>query len=315
MADAHREYLAGVLERIFGSFLAHDPHNPQLFWGDAADRLIAAEASGPGPRGEASEDELDAAIADAKRAAGLDPDRQYFPGEWIEHLPARFASSFWTRQVQRALASKLDDASDDVGPEGTWPADHRQFAARWNRWTPEQRDEFVTAAYTAQAIATNCRIRDHAGQIAHTFEHAQDIRLAALEVKALIDAPEGVGPVATPATIRAATIDLLRACGVWADAPADTDERARRQQVRAGSFPEISWWLNAVENVFADDVRTYLPIGDIESAIAKWLHEPTWQDLQDRTYGALQVLRNSGKVELAHARGYRWIGGEPDADA
>lgn len=40
-AALDRDEIARVLEREFGGFLAHDPHNPGRFWGNAADAVIA----------------------------------------------------------------------------------------------------------------------------------------------------------------------------------------------------------------------------------------------------------------------------------
>ena len=37
-----REAMAALLEREFGSFLAHEPHAPETFWGQRADAVLAA---------------------------------------------------------------------------------------------------------------------------------------------------------------------------------------------------------------------------------------------------------------------------------
>ena len=37
-----RETLVKSLEREFGSYLDHPPHNPERFWGQAADAVLSA---------------------------------------------------------------------------------------------------------------------------------------------------------------------------------------------------------------------------------------------------------------------------------
>lgn len=49
---------------------------------------------------------LDAAVRDAKTAAGLNPDSAYPPNQFIEHLPNEWHAPFWTRQIDRWIAGQ-----------------------------------------------------------------------------------------------------------------------------------------------------------------------------------------------------------------
>jgi len=45
-------------------------------------------------------DSLDAAVAQAKIAAGLNPDEKHQPRLWLGHLPNRWRREFWARQLE-----------------------------------------------------------------------------------------------------------------------------------------------------------------------------------------------------------------------
>ena len=44
MAGIDRAEVRRVLENEFWPFLAHDPHDPELFWGQAVDAVMRAAA-------------------------------------------------------------------------------------------------------------------------------------------------------------------------------------------------------------------------------------------------------------------------------
>lgn len=59
---------------------------------------------------------IDAAVAEAKVAAGLDPAKKYPPMEWVGHLDEQLSRAFWRRQTRRILDEMIADASSDDGP-------------------------------------------------------------------------------------------------------------------------------------------------------------------------------------------------------
>lgn len=57
------------------------------------------------------------------------------------------------------------DAATTPGPENTYPADAGEFAARWNEWTTEQREDWVQAVVRGSEERSACFMRNHEGQI------------------------------------------------------------------------------------------------------------------------------------------------------
>lgn len=211
------------------------------------------------------------------------------------------------------------DGATQVPDPGTMTSSPGEFAARWNAASEVERDQMWSGMRMAFDDAYRCLAQRHADypvQIAameqSIAERSAKIQPAALELKNLLDLHgRGETSLATEATIRASARDLLVALGVvqpdaWAiDAVARGDAETRRVNTRAGDFPDVAEWIPVVSGLVPGDI--YAPVGHIEEMVADFRGEAADRDLRDRVYGTLQVLLNSGHVELVYGRGYRRI--------
>ena len=76
-------------------------------------------------------------------------------------------------------AAPIDlDGATDVGPDDSWPADAGEFAARWNRATPAERDERVRYIVRNASAAEACEVQGHRAQLVALREQVAAMALA-----------------------------------------------------------------------------------------------------------------------------------------
>lgn len=70
-----------------------------------------------------------------------------------------------TRQLAEANANTFDVllGATDEGDPRAFPASAGEFAARWNRWSPERRENFVQRMIESSQIALRCLEQHDAG--------------------------------------------------------------------------------------------------------------------------------------------------------
>lgn len=70
-----------------------------------------------------------------------------------------------TRRLAEANANTMDVllGATDEGDPAAFPASAGEFAARWNRWPPERRENFVRRMIETSQIAMRCLEQHDAG--------------------------------------------------------------------------------------------------------------------------------------------------------
>jgi hypothetical protein len=73
------------------------------------------------------------------------------------------------------------DGATDPGEPNAYPANAGEFAARWNAWTPAQRDTWLGARIESSQRSAACYEQDHVGRLGQLDARIREAKAEGVE--------------------------------------------------------------------------------------------------------------------------------------